>query len=195
MTVEENDNGFNRQFREALHSYEADPPPEVWNSVREQLSERSTGDNQRVNLMSLIDWFRPGYRLYPAMTVVALLLISLFIWLSIRNTNQIHGTARIEGENLCHGTAYLFHVHDKQKPRDSVMFHQKMPLDTNGRFAFANLPSGAYLLRIHVHHDSPKFPKYKFGYYGDKLHWNHATLIHSDSPEKDYSVNIPKLTH
>ena len=194
MTVEENDNGLDRHFKEELYSYEVDPPPVVWASVKERLPKRSTDNSHSFTLESLLEWFRPGYRLYPSLTVVGLLLISLFIWLSVRNTNTIHGTAQIEGENLCHGTAYLFHVHDNQKPLDSVMFHQKMSLDTTGRFAFTKVPSGAYLLRIHVHHDSPKFPNYKFGYYGDKLHWDHATLIHSDSPEKDYAVNIPKLT-
>ncbi|NQV03321.1 MAG: hypothetical protein HQ542_11790 [Bacteroidia bacterium] len=194
MTTEENDNGFNRHFREAFRSYKADPPPEVWNSVREQLSERNAGQRNSINLESIVDWFRPGNRLYPALTVVVLLLITVFIWLSVRHTNQINGTARINGEALSRGTAYLFHVHDKHKPLDSVMFHQKMQLDTAGRFAFIKVPSGTYFLRIHVHHDAPGFPEYKFGYYGDQLHWNLASLIHTEFPKEDYSVNIPKLT-
>ena len=178
MTPEENDNGFNRHFREALHSYEADPPPEVWNSVMEQLSERSAGQNRSVKLESLVDWFRPGFRLYPALTVVVLLLISLFIWLSVRDSNQIHGIALIDGENLCHGTAYLFRVHDNQRPLDSVMFHEKMPLDSIGRFAFSKVPSGTYFLRIHVHHDSPKFPvPCKFNIWAEPLtNWVFGSL-------------------
>ena len=193
MTTEETDNGFNRHFREVFRSYEADPPPTVWNSVKERLSERSDGRESWFKPESIVDWFRPGYRLYPALTVVAFLLISLFIWLSIRNTNQIHGSARVKGEELCHGTAYLFHVHDHQKPLDSVMFYKKMKLDSNGRYAFSKVPSGTYFLRIHVHDDAPMFPEYKFGYYGDQLYWNRASLIHTEFPEEEYSVNIQKL--
>ncbi len=193
MSTETNDKRLNRYFQEAFRSFEPDPPHHAWHEIRERLDEERPGKEGLISWEHISAWFRPGYRLYPALTVVALLLVSVFIWLNIRHTNQIQGGARIEGEELCHGTAYLFHVHDKQKPLDSVVFYKKMQLDSTGRFAFTKVPSGTYLLRIHVHNEAPGFPEYKFGYYGDQLHWDHASLIHTEFPEEDYSINIPKL--
>ncbi len=194
MSMEENDHNIPPQVRELFHDFEAEPPPQSWDLIRARLTGEQSGTHSPLNWSHLVGWFQPMNRLYPVLTVAGLVLIALFIWLGSKPSNQIKGQAMADQAKLTRGTAYLFRTHDRVSPYDSVRFFGKKELDSTGHFAFHRIPSGSYLLRIHVHPDSPHYPKYKHGYYGEQLQWNQATLIHTDHPQENYPVRVPKLT-
>ena len=193
--MEENDNMIDKHFRKVFQSFEPEPPQEAWEAIRKQLPPESLEPGARFSCRSVFSWFAPGYRLYPAIIIIAFLLIGIFLLLYPKQPASLQGTALIEGEKLCRGTAYLFHVNDHNTPLDSVRFHSKNNLDSNGRFHFKDIPSGKYLLRIQVDPGSLYFPQYRHSYYGNQLHWDKACLIDTDNPEKEYTIHIPRFTH
>ncbi len=194
MTQEENDHKTPQHLRELFRDFEAEPPRQSWNMIRTRLAQDIQDDKAPSTLSHMLGWFRPVNRLYPALTIVGLILIALFIWLGINPSHHIKGNAFVGEDKLDRGTAYLFRVQDKITPFDSVRFWQQKELDSTGYFAFQKVPSGNYLLRIHVHPLSPYFFQYKHGYYRDQLHWNNATLIHTDHLQESYPVRVPKIS-
>ncbi|MFH1297033.1 MAG: hypothetical protein ABIJ04_07150 [Bacteroidota bacterium] len=194
MATEENDHNLAQRVRELFRDFEPEPPPRAWHAISTRLAGDHSGMRAQWNLNLLGGWLQPRYRLYPAITVVGLVLIALFIWMGVRPSHHIKGNAFADQEELSRGTAYLFRVDDREKPLDSVRFYGKRELDSTGHFSFRHVPSGAYLLRVHVHPDSPYSPAYHHGYYRDQLHWNQSTLIHTDHLQESYPVRVPKLT-
>jgi len=194
MTLEENDHKTPQHLRELFSDFEAEPPRQSWNMIRSRLDRDPLEDKVSQTLSHLLRWFRPANRLYPALTIIGLILITLFLWVGIRPSHHIQGQAFVDAEKLARGTAYLFRVHDNTTPFDSVGFWKRMELDSTGFFSFHKVPAGSYLLRIHVNPLSPHSPQYHHGYYGDQLHWNKSTLIHTDSLQELYSVRVPEIT-
>ena len=194
MATEENNHNLPPRIRKLFRDFEAEPPQEVWNAISTRLAGDHSGTRSRRNFGLLVEWLQPRYRLYPAFTVVGLALIALFIWIGVKPSHHIQGRAWVDQAELSRGTAFLFRVFDREKPFDSVRYHGKVELDSTGHFSFPRIPSGTYLLRVHVHPDSPYSHSYNHGYYRDQLHWNQATLIHTDHLQKSYPVRVPKLT-
>lgn len=193
MTTEKNSHNDPKPFGELFRSFEAEPPPDTWSSIRARMAGEQPETSPSMVWSQLIEWIQPANRLYPVLTGIGVIVIAVFIWLSVNPSNHIKGHAFAGEYELTRGTAYLFRVHDKEPPFDSVRFVKKTELDSTGLFAFGQLPSGSYLLRVHVHPDSPHFPRYLHGYYGDQLHWNKAKLIQTDQPMEFYHVRLPEM--
>ncbi|TSA28641.1 MAG: hypothetical protein D4R67_03490 [Bacteroidetes bacterium] len=194
MATEENNSDIPHNDWEQFRDFEAEPPPQVWQAIRARLGDGLPGLGWRFTPDHLAAWIRPRYRLYPALTALGLALIALFIWMSVWPAHQIRGTACVNQDALARGTAYLFRVHDRHVPFDSVLFYGKTELDSSGRFEFRNIPTGSYLLRIQVHPESPYYPAHHHAYYRDQLHWNRATLIRTDQLKDSYPVSVPEIT-
>lgn len=194
MTTEKNDHNTPPRVRELFRDFEAEPPLQFWNSISARLAGEQPETHSSWSWRHIVGWFQPMNHLYPILTGVGLVLIALFIWLVVKPSNDMKGQAFVGQDELTSGTAYLFRVHDKVIPYDSVGFAGKRELDSTGHFAFNGFPSGSYLLRVHIHPDSPYSPKYHHGYYKDQLFWNKATLIHTDHPQESYIVRVPKIS-
>ncbi|MBN1198804.1 MAG: hypothetical protein JXA23_05595 [Bacteroidales bacterium] len=191
--MEENDHNALRHLKELFRDFETEPPLQNWDSIRARVQGEKPVTSSLRNRYHLVGWFQPASRLYPVVAFVGLFLIVLFVWLAVKPSHQIKGQAFVDQAELTKGTAYLFRVHDKQAPFDSVGFFRKMELDSKGHFLFNDIPAGSYLLRIFVHPDSPYFFHYLHGYYGDQVHWDHARLVSTDHPQNAYDVRIPKM--
>lgn len=189
--MEENDNRVSRQIREQFRGFEPEPPADSWEAIRRRLDGKRARAEVPRESWSLANWWQPR-RLYPALAVVGLFLITLFIWLAVNPSHQIKGQAFIDQAELTKGTAYLFRVRDQQAPYDSVGFLRKTELDSSGHFIFDDIPSGSYLLRIHAGHDELNAQHDLHGYYGDQLHWDSARLLSTDHPQDTYVIRIPK---
>lgn len=192
MTTEKNNDNIPR-IRELFRDFEAEPPPQSWNAISTRLAGEIHGKTSHQWFGGLAGWFQPVNHLYPALAIVGIVLIALVIWIDMKPTSRIKGQALIDESELARGTAYLFRVRDRVIPYDSVSFFGKMELDTNGRFYFGHVPSGLYLLRIHVHPESQYSEQYNHGYYGDQLYWNNATLIQTGHPQESYVIRVPKV--
>jgi len=192
MTTEKNIDNIPR-FRELFRDFEADPPPQSWDVIRSRLAGRTRDKKTPWLLNTMVEWFQPMNRLYPALTVLGVVLIALVIWLGIGPSNNIKGQALIDNTELARGTAFLFRVRDRAIPYDSVRFFGKLDLDSIGRFEFGRVPSGLYLLRIQVHPKSQFSKHYNHGYYGDQIHPDSATLVRTGNPVESYVVRVPKM--
>lgn len=191
--MEENDHNALRHVKELFRDFETEPPPQTWTTIRSRLDGEKYGTSSPWKISDLFSWFQPVNRLYPALALAGLFLITLFIWMVVKPSHQIKGQAFADQTELTKGTAYLFRVHDKITPFDSVGFFKKMELDSEGHFVFDDIPAGSYMLRIHVHQDSPYIRHYLHGYYGDQLHWDSARIVSTDQPQDSYVVRVPKI--
>ncbi|MFH1161148.1 MAG: hypothetical protein V1733_09395 [bacterium] len=193
MGTEEHDNRFNRIFREKFGSFESEPPAEAWEAIRKKLPVGIPSAGQGAGWADWLGRLWPKHKLYPALAVLALLLVVVLIWVSRKETHNLSGTAYVEGKALCRGTAFLFRVHDTHRPLDSVSFVGKTEVDTSGRFSFRRLPSAKYLIRILTPPDGGYRPRFQFGYSGDQLCWDMSELISLVGDLENYIVNIPEL--
>lgn len=192
--TEKNDPDLPQEGGGLFRNFEPEPPPGAWDAIRTRLDAEPPGVKRRSVFDRQGAWFPPRHRLYPALTVMGAALIVFFVWIGTRPGHRIHGTVLINQEELSRGTAFLFRVHDRLKPFDSVYFYRKMEIDSAGRFDFRNVKPGAYLLRIQVHSDSSSNPVYRHAYYGDQVHWHSSTLIHTGQAENTYVIRIPERT-
>lgn len=191
MSEENIDNRQRPHIRDLFQDFEADPPPQSWDLIRKRMEGSTWGSRETRSLTDLLAWFGPMNRLYPTLAVAGLALIALVVWVGVTPSHHIRGQAVDGQENLVRGTAYLFRVHDLHRPLDSVSLYQQQELDSAGRFNFKTSKNGAYLLRIHLRPDSGKVGQIYHGYYDKQLHWNNATLIHTDSLKESYIVKMP----
>ena len=199
--MNESNNQYNRFFREKFGGFSPAPPEGSWDKISSALDQESDNPEEldsatpalsQESSFWFLHWLRMKYWLYPVMTLVAAGVIALFIW-QTQSTSHLHGTALIGGDTLTHGTAYLFHVDDKQLPLDSVGFHDSVPIDSSGSFHFYDVPDDQYLMRIRVDALSPYYPEYQFGYSGDVQQWDHSLVFNSAEQKSPLTINLRPL--
>lgn len=191
--TEKNDPDLSREGCELFRDFEPEPPPQAWNAIRARLDDGSSGEGRRFFVW--LAGFIPvgGPRLYPVLTAAGVVLVALFIWIGIRPDHNIRGRAWVDQDILDRGTAYLFLVHDRKAPFDSVGFYRKTGIDTTGLFHFDNVPAGSYLLRVHIHPRSAYSVTHNHGYYGDQLTWDSAKLIRVGEEPESCDIRVPAI--
>jgi len=193
MEPEEHNNGIDRIVREKFRSFESDPPVELWEAVRKNIPAAPPVSDHRINWADWTGRLWPHHKLYPALSLLALLVVAALILINREETHNLNGTAYLANKTLSCGTAFLFRVDDTQVPFDSVSFAGKTKLDKSGKFSFSNLPPARYMIRIFSPGDSGFLPGFHLGYSGDQLRWDLAEVIDLGSDIENYIIHVPEL--
>jgi len=179
-----------KHFNRSFSGFEAPPPENSWEKIRDRLHPAGSGSGKMMNLFVRIRQWGFSSGLNPVAGTAAIILLILFIWISYSHKHNISGHAYAGESRICKGIALLYQVYDKTEPIDTVKLIMTVRVDGKGFYQFSGIKDGSYLIKVIPGQGSEAIKNYQPSFYDQDRDLSKANVIRVKTEDPVIDIHL-----